>query len=88
MQWFSRKNLSQGDQIFRLVVNEGSPLVGRSLADSINRGTIPAELLVIAIEQDGKKEIPTSETVVTANEVLTFFSLERVSDDLIEKLTG
>ena len=80
--------LSQGDQIFRLVVNEGSPLVGRSLADSINRGTIPAELLVIAIEQDGKKEIPTSETVVTANEVLTFFSLERVSDDLIEKLTG
>ena len=80
--------LSQGDQIFRLVVNEGSPLVGRSLADSASRGTIPTGLLVIAIEHDGKKEIPAPETVITTNEVLTFFSLERTSDDLIEKLTG
>ncbi len=80
--------LSQGDQIFRLVVNEGSPLAGRSLADSANRGTIPTGLLVIAIEHDGKKEIPTGEMVIAEGDVLTLFSLERASDDLIEKLTG
>ncbi|MEA1870621.1 MAG: TrkA family potassium uptake protein [Candidatus Bipolaricaulota bacterium] len=80
--------LSEGEQIFRIVVNEGSPLVGRSLADSSSRSTIPTGLLVIALEHDGKKEIPTPETVITANEVLTFFSLERASDELIEKLTG
>jgi trk system potassium uptake protein TrkA len=80
--------LSQGDQIFRLTANAGSPLVEKPLSQITSRGIIPANILVIAIEHDGKKEIPTGETVIAEGDVLTLFSLKRVSDDLIEKLTG
>ncbi|MCK4356459.1 TrkA family potassium uptake protein, partial [Candidatus Bipolaricaulota bacterium] len=80
--------LSQGDQIFRLTANEGSPLVEKTLSQITSRGIIPANILVIAVERGGKKEIPTGETVITEGDVLTLFSLERASDDLIEKLTG
>jgi len=80
--------LSQGDQIFRLTANEGSPLVEKTFSQITSRGIIPANILVIAVERAGKKEIPTGETVIAEGDVLTLFSLERVSDDLIEKLTG
>jgi trk system potassium uptake protein TrkA len=80
--------LSQGDQIFRLVVNESSPLVGKSLSEITGRGIIPAGILAIAVEREGKKEIPTPETVIATGDVLTLFSLARASDDLVEKLTG
>lgn len=46
--------LSQGDQIFRLVVNESSPLVGKSLSEITGRGIIPAGILAIAVEREGK----------------------------------
>ncbi len=80
--------LSQGDQIFRLTVKEGSPLVGKTLLQITGRGIIPAGILAIAVEREGKKEVPTAETVIAAGDVITLFSLERASDELIEKLTG
>jgi len=80
--------LSQGDQIFRLTVNEGSPLVGKTLADSSKRGVIPDTILVLAIEREGTRAIPNGKTTVDTGDVLTVFSLERASDELIEKLTG
>ncbi|MCD5416282.1 TrkA family potassium uptake protein [Candidatus Bipolaricaulota bacterium] len=80
--------LSQGDQIFRLTVKGGSPLAGKPLSQIVDRGIIPAGILVIAVEQGGKKEVPTEETVIAADDVLTLFSLERTSDELIDRLTG
>lgn len=80
--------LPQGDQIFRLTVNEGSPLVGRSLAESAKRGIIPHSVLVLALEREGKRDIPNGKSVIKAGDELTVFSLERASDDLVEKLTG
>ena len=80
--------LSQGDQIFRLTVNEGSPLVGKTLADSSKRGVIPNTILVLAIEREATRAIPNGKTTIDTGDVLTVFSLERASDELIEKLTG
>ncbi|MCK4394437.1 TrkA family potassium uptake protein [Candidatus Bipolaricaulota bacterium] len=80
--------LSHGDQIFRLTINEGSPLVGKSLAESTKRGSLPRSILVITLERDEKREIPTGETVIEVGDILTLFSLERASDELVEKLSG
>ncbi len=80
--------LSQGDQIFRLTVNEGSPLVGKTLADSSKRGVVPDTILVLAIEREGTRAIPNGKTKIDTGDVLTVFSLDRASDELVEKLTG
>lgn len=80
--------LSKGDQIFRLTVNDGSPLVGKTLADSSKRGVIPDTILLLAVERAGERAIPSEDTVIEIEDVLTVFSLERASDELVDKLTG
>ena len=80
--------LPQGDQIFRLTVNDGSPLVGKPLADSSKRGIFPDTVLILAIERADQRLIPNGDTVVESADVLTVFSLERASDELVDRLTG
>jgi len=80
--------LSQGDQLFRLSTSERSPLVGRTLAESVKRGAIPDSMLAIAVERGGKRSVATADTIIEAEDTVTFFSLERVSDELVDRLAG
>lgn len=80
--------LPHGAQIFRLEVGAESPLVDRSIAESHQRETIPESMRVLAVTRDGKQSIVEDDDVIQGQDVLTVFTLERVSDDLIEKLTG
>ncbi len=80
--------LSQGDQVFRLTLGEGSPLLGRPLSDSAKRGILPECLMVTAVERDDERFVARVDSVVQAGDILTFFSVERVSDELLERLTG
>jgi len=80
--------LSCGDQVFRLKVEEGSPLVGKTLAEAGKRGIVPATLTITVIDRDGERRIPEDDAAIEAGDLLTLFSLERATDELIEKLTG
>jgi trk system potassium uptake protein TrkA len=81
--------LCNGHEVFfRLEVKEGSALVGRSAAESEKKGILPNSFRIVAIERDGKRGILKPETVIGAGDVLTVFSLERVSDEILEKLAG
>jgi trk system potassium uptake protein TrkA len=80
--------LPQDAQIFRLQVAAESPLINRSVPDAVKREIVPASMRILAIDRDGEQSIPSDDTVVEENDVLTFFSLEPVGDELIEKLTG
>jgi trk system potassium uptake protein TrkA len=80
--------LPQDAQIFRLQVAAESPLIGRSVSDVVKREIIPGSMRILAVDRDGEQSIPSDDTVVEENDVLTFFSLEPVGDELIEKLTG
>ena len=80
--------LPRGDQLFRLLINEGSPLEGKSLSESTKRGALPPSILVVTIERGDKREIPSGKTVIETGDLLTLFSLERASDELVEKLAG
>jgi len=80
--------LPEGAQVFRLEVGAGSPLADRSIAESKQRETIPESMLVLAAARDGEQALLGEDDVIHENDVLTLFTLNRVSDDLIEKLTG
>lgn len=80
--------LSSGAQIFRLTIGKGSPLVGKKLATTTKRSLFPSTLSIVVIERGGKNEIPTGDTTIKTGDVLTFFSADRVSDELIDKLVG
>ncbi|MBU1048803.1 TrkA family potassium uptake protein [Candidatus Bipolaricaulota bacterium] len=82
--------LPQGAQIFRLQINEESPLAGRSIADSIQRGFIPEAIRVLAIarEDEDTQSIAMGDSILAEGDILTLFSLQRVSDETIAKLIG
>ncbi|MFC2077895.1 potassium channel family protein [Candidatus Bipolaricaulota bacterium] len=80
--------LPQGAQVFRLEVGADSPLIDRSIAESRQRETIPESMLVLTIARDGEHTLIEEEDVIQVDDVLTVFTLDRVSDELIEKLTG
>ncbi|TFH11356.1 MAG: TrkA family potassium uptake protein [Candidatus Atribacteria bacterium] len=82
--------LPQGAQIFRLQITEKSPLAGRSIADSIQRGTIPESVRILAIArpEEDIQSIAMGDSILSEDDILTVFSLQRVSDDVIEKLVG
>ena len=45
-------------------------------------------ILLLAVERAGERAIPRMDTTIEAEDVLTVFSLERASDELVEKLAG
>jgi len=80
--------LPLGGQVFRLEIGPDSPLVDRSIAESRQRNTLPDALYVLALSRDGRQSVVTDETEIDEGDILTFFSLERSSDDLISRLIG
>lgn len=82
--------LPHGAQIFRLQITGKSPLADRSIANSIQRGTIPDTIRVLAIahDDDDTQSIAMGDSILAEGDILTLFSLQRVGDDAIEKLVG
>jgi trk system potassium uptake protein TrkA len=82
--------LPQGAQIFRLEITDASPLAGRSVADSIKRGTIPDYVRVLAIAREDleTQSFVMGDSMLSQGDILTLFSLQRVSDDAIAKMVG
>lgn len=82
--------LPQGAQIFRVQISKASSLVGRSIADSIQRGTVPESVRVLAIARPDEETqiIAMGDSIPRNGDILTLFSLHRVSDEVIQKLVG
>ncbi len=80
--------LPQGGQVFYLTVTADSPLVGETLATTKKKKIILSKMTIIAIKREGKREIAEDNTVIMEKDGITLFSLEKISDSLIEKLTG
>lgn len=80
--------LTQGAQIFRLRISEGSPLVDRSAEEAIAREILPECVRIVAIDREGEQTMSINDLTILTDDVLTLFSLERVGDELVEKLSG
>ncbi|MCK4411210.1 TrkA family potassium uptake protein, partial [Candidatus Bipolaricaulota bacterium] len=64
------------------------PLVGKSTSEIRKQEIIPSSVLIVAIERGGNVRIAEGETVIESEDLLTFYSVQRVTDELIEKVTG
>jgi len=80
--------LPKGAQIFRLELGEESPLVGRTVADSIQRDLVPDSVRILAIDREEEQTIASGDMTLTQGDVITLFSLQRMSDDVIATLAG
>ncbi len=80
--------LSNGAQVFRIMVKEEGPLVGNSVSEIRKQEIIPSSVLIVAINRGGTTQIAEGETVIEPEDLLTFYSVQRVTDELIEKVTG
>lgn len=80
--------LSNGAQVFRIMVKEEGPLVGKSTSEIRKQEIIPSSVLIVAIERGGNMQIAEGETVIESEDLLTFYSVQRVTDELIKKVTG
>lgn len=80
--------LSNGAQVFRIMVKEEGPLVGKSASEIRKQEIIPSSVLIVAIERGGNMQIAEGETVIESEDLLTFYSVQRVTDELIKKVTG
>ncbi len=80
--------LPNGAQVFRIMVKEEGPLVGKSTSEIRKQEIIPSSVLIVAIERGGNIQIAEAETVIESEDLLTFYSVQRVTDELIEKVTG
>jgi trk system potassium uptake protein TrkA len=80
--------LTQGSQIFQLRISESSPLVNRSVEEAVEREILPESVRIVAIERDGEATTALDDLTILSEDVLTLFALERVSDELVEKLSG
>jgi len=80
--------LSNGAQIFRIMVKEEAPLVGKSVSEIRKEKIIPSSVLIVATERGATMQIAEGETVIQAEDLLTVYSTQRVTDELIEKITG
>jgi len=80
--------LSNGAQVFRIMVKEEGPLVGNSVSEIRKQEIIPSSVLIVAISRGGTMQIAEGETVIKSEDLLTFYSVQRVTDELIEKVTG
>lgn len=80
--------LAGGAQVFKATVTEKSPLVGKMLRESGKHGKIPEYTLIVAAERGGELIIPSGNTVLQAGDLITVFSGERASDELVKRFTG
>ncbi len=80
--------LSGGAQVFRAAITDKSPLVGRTLLEAGKRGLIPDGVLIAAIQRGGETIIPSGTTAIQAGDLVTVFTKEHATDELVERLTG
>ncbi len=80
--------MAGGAQVFKLVITDKSPLVGKALRECGEEGLIPSGILFAALERAGELMIPVGSTVLEPGDRLTVYTKEHVSDALIERLAG
>lgn len=75
--------LAGGADIVEVTVAADAAIVDLSLAEAAKDGIIDEEVLVVAIERDGRVLTPRGHTVVQADDVVTLVSRGRELDDIV-----
>lgn len=75
-------------EVVDLTVTEDAPVAGKTLAEANAEGLLGDEVLVVAIERDGEMLTPKGRTTIRASDVVSLFSPEGASEEVVQTFTG
>lgn len=75
-------------EVADLVVKEGAEVEGRTIQEIKDKGVLPEDVLVIAVERGGEIVMAKGDTVLTKGDIVTLFSPNEISDDTLETITA
>ncbi len=81
-------SLSGSAEVVDLTVSREAPIAGKTLREADGEGDIGEDVLVVAIERGDTIVTPKGNTTVQPDDLVTVFSLDGVSDDLMYLFTG
>ncbi len=73
-------------EVFEIVVTEGAPVAGKTLTEVGNDGTLPDDVLIVAIERDERDKplTPRGNTRIEAGDLLTVYSATGAEPELTD----
>lgn len=67
--------VGEGAEIFEIVVDDGSPIGGKSLTEADQAGLLDEDMIVVAIQRDGSVLVPKGQTRLETGDLVTVFAL-------------
>lgn len=80
--------ITNGAEIFEVTVDEGAPMDGTTLIEADEAELLPPETIVVAVVRDGELIIPIGETRIQANDVVTVFAKDGVTEGTTAAFRG
>ena len=81
-------SLTGDAEVADLTVTDDAPIAGQTLREANDTELIEADTLVVAIEREGTIITPRGDTTIQPGDLLTVFSRDGISDDLIHRFTS
>lgn len=69
-------------EVFELVVEDGAPIVGKTLEEADVAGLLLPSMIVVAVERDGEIIIPRGHTRIEPEDFVTIFSKDGISQEV------
>lgn len=80
--------LGEGAEIFEIPITVNAPVAGKTLEEANEKGLIPNQTIVVAIDRDGELLIPEGETMIERGDLITVFSREGATSQVVRPFTG
>jgi trk system potassium uptake protein TrkA len=81
-------HLSGDAEIFEITVGEDSQVAGQSLANADEKGVLPDDVRVVAIERNQSVLLPQGSTEIEGGDLVTVFSKRGFGSEIIEVFVG
>jgi trk system potassium uptake protein TrkA len=78
--------LAGGAEVFEVTVTEGAPISNNTIEEAADQGILTDDFLVVAIERAGETIMPKGNTEIHLGDLLTVFSLEGATPEVISRL--
>jgi trk system potassium uptake protein len=81
-------HLGEGAEVFEITATQGSEIAGTSLQEANEMGLFGEDVLIVAIQRDTSVITPRGETEIQTGDLVTVFSKQGFTPDVIELFTG
>lgn len=76
-----------GAEVFEITVSTDAPIAGKTLIEADSEGLLPENTILVAIQRDDGLHIPRGQTRVLEDDLLTVFSSEGATAEIVSPFT-